>query len=660
MLSEKKQEKVSVIHLSFRFFRLYCFFKKKMKGIIIIGLLICQGISLAAQNVGDTILLQGFDLKWTKSNHPTGTLSIALPFGESQTLSDAISSQTSLFVKQYSPSNLATVSMRGMGAQHTSMLWNGINLQSCMNGLKDLNLIPLFFIDDATIETGANSSLMGHGTIAGTVQLRNHLESEKRIKLDINKASFNNQSIGFSIAGANKLFKYRTRFVYRSGENDFEFINYFKKELPKERIQNNQLNQLGLMQEFSWQYKKHAFYFNSWLMQTSRNLPTPMGVVNNANEYQEDFNYKFYFQHQFKISAKSKLSQKLCYIDEYLNYYNNALLPALSRSKSVIVESEWNMQLNANIEITGNGNFTHQIAFADGYQLGVNRSVFSLFQRVDWYNNARTNKVSFSLRELMYENKIAPLSPELGLEKQLSKKWLIKSNAALSFRLPTFNDLYWQPGGNVNLLPEKGRKIEFSTLYRSSNWEFSVTAFKHVVDNWIMWLPMQGASVWIAQNAKQVKSNGIEFNQTVNKKILQKHHLKAITRYQFVKTINTKSYHNQLVQLGKQLIYTPNHTAVLNIDYQFNNFNWFVENQYIGIRFANADQSIESKLDDYLLFNSGVSYRLYAKKYIGTLAFTARNIFNTNYQVMENRPMPLRNYQLTLKININYDKKNQL
>jgi hypothetical protein len=46
-----------------------------------------------------------------------------------------------------------------------------------MNGLKDLNLIPLFFIDEASIETGANSSLMGHGTIAGTVQLKNQLEN---------------------------------------------------------------------------------------------------------------------------------------------------------------------------------------------------------------------------------------------------------------------------------------------------------------------------------------------------------------------------------------------------------------------------------------------------------------------------------------------------
>jgi hypothetical protein len=101
---------------------------------------------------------------------------------------------------------------------------------------------------------------MGHGTIAGTVQLKNQLENEKRIKLDINRASFNNQSVGFSISGFNKYFKHRTRFVQRSGENDFEYVNYFKREMPIERIQNNQLKQFGLMQEFSWLYKKHSFF----------------------------------------------------------------------------------------------------------------------------------------------------------------------------------------------------------------------------------------------------------------------------------------------------------------------------------------------------------------------------------------------------------------
>jgi hypothetical protein len=201
--------------------------------------------------------------------------------------------------------------------------------------------------------------------------------------LDINRASFNNQSVGFSISGFNKYFKHRTRFVQRSGENDFEYVNYFKREMPIERIQNNQLKQFGLMQEFSWLYKKHSFYFNTWLMQTSRNLPNPVGVVNNSNEYQEDFNYKMYLQHQYKISAKSKLSQKLCYIDEFLNYYNNALLPSLSRSKSAILESEWNTQLNPNLELTSNANFTHQLAFSDGYREGVSRNVFTLFQRLD-------------------------------------------------------------------------------------------------------------------------------------------------------------------------------------------------------------------------------------------------------------------------------------
>ncbi|MBP6512026.1 MAG: Plug domain-containing protein, partial [Bacteroidia bacterium] len=56
------------------------------------------------------------------------------------TLADRLNRESALFVKSYGSGSLSTVSIRGTGAAHSAVLWNGISLNSPMLGLYDFSL----------------------------------------------------------------------------------------------------------------------------------------------------------------------------------------------------------------------------------------------------------------------------------------------------------------------------------------------------------------------------------------------------------------------------------------------------------------------------------------------------------------------------------------
>ncbi|MDB9964521.1 TonB-dependent receptor plug domain-containing protein, partial [Vicingaceae bacterium] len=86
-------------------------------------------------------------------------------------LGDLLSKKSHLFIKSYGIGSLATVSLRGSGAAHTQVNWNGISLNSSMNGSSDLALFPLFFMDEVSVKYGLNSLADGTGGIGGAVNI---------------------------------------------------------------------------------------------------------------------------------------------------------------------------------------------------------------------------------------------------------------------------------------------------------------------------------------------------------------------------------------------------------------------------------------------------------------------------------------------------------
>ncbi|MDZ7776138.1 MAG: TonB-dependent receptor [Bacteroidales bacterium] len=91
----------------------------------------------------------------------------------------------------------------------------------------------------------------------------------------------------------------------------------------------------------------------------------------------------------------------------------------------------------------------------------------------------------------------------------------MKGNVSRNYRLPTLNDLYWQPGGDPELLPERGFTLETGLKYLSqkrNGWHggAEITWFRNDISNWIAWQPDGIMSYWTPKNITEVLSQGIE------------------------------------------------------------------------------------------------------------------------------------------------------
>lgn len=604
----------------------------------------------------DTSVWKSFELIASRGGLQTGSVRINLPASQDGSIADLLTRNSALFVKYYSPGSLATTSMRGMGAQHTAVMWNGINLQSAMNGVLDLNLLPAFFIDQAALETGANASSCGNGAIGGALVLNNELNGKRRLFFESGMGSFSQRHAAAGYTTRYKQLNSSTRILHRYAENDFSFVNYFKPGKPTERMGNNRLQQFGFMQAFSLKLKPgHLLYANIWHLQTYRQLPPVMGASLLLNERQDDVNTMLLLKHEYKSGTKLQLNSKLAGLGEQINYFNAQLPPAYNKARSLIADTELKWQLRKQLEWVSALNYTAQTAFTDGYRAGKTRQMLSLLTRVNWQSLKPGLKISAGNRQLISDGKMAPSTPDLGIEYQVHKALRLKANAASSFRLPSFNDLYWLPGGNPDLLPEKGRKAEFSAEYRHSYFKLGATAFLHRVDNWIMWRPDPASFSWKAENAKAVESRGLELAFESKYTFSNLHFIRLMGKYQFVRSLNTDVYGEDKSTVGKQLFYTPNHTGSASLQYVYRKLRIGIQSAYTGSRFTTADNQPDMRLPAYFLLNASAAFDIRFKKVNSVLEFTVFNLTDKTYTVFENRPMPLRNYQITYKFNINYE-----
>lgn len=221
--------------------------------------------------------------------------------------------------------------------------------------------------------------------------------------------------------------------------------------------------------------------------------------------------------------------------------------------------------------------------------------------------------------------------------------------------MPTLNELYWQPGGNLNLKPEVGFTNEgelncikkFNTILIS----FSGAAFSRNINNWILWTPGANGNPEPI-NIQKVWSRGTETTLKIN---YQKNKFKAFTTIAtsyVLSTIQSNNQENNSTQ-NKQLIYTPRYSVNSNISVGYSKTILTYYHQYIGYRFTTSDNT--SWLSPYHYSSLRLNTTINLNQSTIVLFAACNNLINKNYNIIANRPMPLQNYEVG--ISLQYQKK---
>jgi len=121
--------------------------------------------SLFAQKKGveklDEVLLPSSKLRTYSVGFQITKFNDSILKSNHQSLSALLQSGSSIYFKSYGVAMLSSPSFRGTGSSHTAVLWNGIPLNSTLNGQTDFNMINSVSIDEMTVRAGGGSILFG-------------------------------------------------------------------------------------------------------------------------------------------------------------------------------------------------------------------------------------------------------------------------------------------------------------------------------------------------------------------------------------------------------------------------------------------------------------------------------------------------------------------
>ena len=630
---------------------------------IFLGGLLVLGINTYAQKTIKKTDLKSVDVignysKYMIANKTVMLDSMELSSVSAGTLTDMLNKYLPIYVKQ-NAGGLATIHFRGTSADHTAIMYNGININSLTLGHSNVSNIPAFLFNDVKVQFGSASALYGTDAIGGSIHLANKTIWNKgfQISLHQNIASFHNYFSGLKLGYSNKAFSYSIKGYYTKKKNDFTFTNYSAKdfttnEFRQDTSRNSAVLNYGILQDINFIINnKLKAYMSIWYEDDWHEIQPNMS----ANYYGGGDNQIHNKHLRSTIGIKyfnknHKITSDYGYIWDHQVYNKNE--SAIIATKSNIIRFNYsNSKLWKGDFIIGI-NFKHIKPDVYAYSESLKEDRFDIYSS---YKRIFLKKLAFSvnLRQSFVTDYKARFSPSVGLNYTLFKNTnntiIAKTSYSNSYKIPTFNHRYWLPNGNPDLLPESSNTYELGGDYSFSNKNTSITIgttlFYMKIGNWIQWINVAG---WRPMNIKEVESKGIEFTANGKQKI-GKLLVGMGGSYTYNSVKEKDSYNGQKTFNNKQMIYSPVNMANARLSFSFKKFIWFNSLAFTGERVTESSKI----LDSYSLLDTKLSRTFTHKKHNFNISIAINNILNTEYQNWEYYAMPGINYNLNLIYYIN-------
>lgn len=615
---------------------------------------ICSCVSLYAQS--DTALwLSEIEVTATridltgigKHSDDIDTMPLArLPYAH---LASMLQANTPLYVRSYGNGTLATLGIRGGSAAHTQLMWNGIPIRNPMIGLVDLSLIPSAIVDEAAIHYGGHGAAFGSGAIGGLISFANDaLTGRESATLHVYGGSWHEQGANIKLTyGKNKL-GLGTRLFSHFAKNDFSYK--LNEVLPERKQSNHRLTDVGLLQEIQWTVNdRNALTGRVWWQVTERQIP-PTSVQTTSKAAQQDQAIRTSLQWKH-AGVKWNWQLKAAMLDETIDFQDSLiLLYTNNQFRTWIAEYEVTDRFTDALDMAAGVSTEHVEATSGNYE-GINtRNQQAAYASFRLTSPAWLWRLQF--REELTDEAWSPLLMDLSTEWRAIEGVTWKASISRNYRVPTLNDLHWQPGGNPDLVPEKGWTME-SGLHLETKPGFikanvSCTGYIRNLNQWIMWMPpVKGVrTYWSPINVTSVRSRGVEVRGDV-----------AMVRRNFSWQLKTgvdltwSTFEEDLpdfgIETGDQLFYVPVDNIMAGL--QLNMAGWSLK--YDHHWFGDSPGINEMvAAGDVASFSTAYAWEKLRTPL--TLYMQVDNVWNVPYRLIERRPMPSRSIELGLRLSI--------
>lgn len=592
-------------------------------------------------------------------------------------VSDAVRRFSGVTVKDYGGiGGMKTVSIRGMGAQHTAVSYDGVTMSNVQSGQIDISRFSLDNISMISLNIGQSDDIFQPArsyASAGLLQINTLAPS---FKDKTYKASIEARTGSFGLFNPKIYYaqKLNSKFSLSvnggwersDGMYEFEYKNADKTESRKRKnsdvgIWRTEVNLYGNMGK-AGELRFKTNYFDS-----ERGLPGSV-ILYNEDSFERLHNKDLFSQafyqnklgEKFEIKGQAKFSR---FFYKYIDYTNK-----IGESGGVTKKEDRVLQF----EYYGSASVLYKPMKYVSVSLSEDVFQNRLKNNFNDVDNPKRNSsltalaVQFSNNRLIvtgsllatYVNESVKSGEEPDNKKKITPSIsasfapLNKTNLRLRasykkiFRVPTFSDMYYIRMGNKNLKPEYATQYNAGITWTgriSETFEFislSVDGYKNKVKDKIVAFPT--ANIFKMRNFGEVDMKGLDVNMNSDISINKDLSVNLSGNYSYQKFIDVTS--EDAKNYKHQIPYTPRHYGSGAITLE----NPWVDIAYTvlisGKRYALdqniPDNEIEAYTDHTISFNKTISFNSNSLR----MQFNLVNLAGKNYQIIQYYPMPGRSF----------------
>lgn len=589
-------------------------------------------------------------------------------------LSDAVKRMTGVDVHDYGGvGGLKTVSVRGLGAKHTAVSYDGIVLADAQSGQVDIGRLSLENVGVVSLAMGGESDIFRSATEQASASLL-ALRALRPVKTS-SYARLRAGSFGFVDAALHHEHCFSGDWSgsvhggYTRSDGNYPFILVNGANSTRERRRDSDVQAFNVEGNLFGKVAGGDIAVKLNFYDSERGLPGAVNLYNKENsERLWDDNFYVQAYYDVPLNKMFQLRARAKYDYHYSNYKEVNKNYASGQQVDINEKNEYYASVGVKcVPLKGlsfalTSDAVYSTLYNNFEDSKAPKRVSSILVLGAQYQVKRITATASLLGTFVSDavrSGAAPapykrLSPSVALMFQpvLSLPLRLRVSYKDAYRVPTFADLYYLRLGNVGLKPEKASQFNVGATW-SGAFDRVVEYASVVVDGYynkvvdkIVALPTM--YVWRMMNFGEVEIAGVDANVQLQMGVAHGMSLlfDAGYSYQYAVDVTDPSAKNY----RHQLPYTPRHSGKFTLSF----LNPYVNVSYIftavGDRYMLPQNTARNRIDGYvehsLSANRDFLFGACALRLQGELL----NIGNKQYEIIRYYPMPRFSWRLSARL----------
>ena len=602
-------------------------------------------------------------------------------------MADALHRLPGITLRDYGGAGgMKTVSVRGFGAKHTGVSYDGVMLSECQSGEIDLSRYSLDNVDHLSLTIGDNDDIFIPARQSSTPAVLN-IET-LRMRTDDTRPHLTAQVKQGSFGLISPFVRYEqnlsNRFAfslvgeYTYADNDYPYSIQNGNETVSDRRSNSRMNSWHGELNFLYQTNRVSrlsgklYYYDN-----DRQLPGQVHYYTNlSGEALRDRNAFGQLLYQTRWDDKLSLKWLAKYNWAESVYRDRMMQGGVNDasywqrevySSAVLLytpDERWAMDYSMDYAFNNLNGSSWRTLVGKPYRHTMLQSATAKYQSrrlkvivrllLSLYLNGQSEMPATTRQDVQQNSadNMQRLSPSLSVSYKLlaDQDLYVRASYKNIFRSPTFNESYYYHYGSTNLKPESTDQLNVGVTYtaplsRRNMLTVTLDGYYNHVKDMIVAVP-QNMFVWTCVNLDKVRSYGLDATMRASRQVAEGHQVAVAGSYSYQRVEDRNN--PDATTYGYQVAYMPRHQGSLSVSYENPWVNVSLHGTSVSSRWPNNNHYEGTLIAGYTDCGATLWRQFRWHRHQLEARFDLKNVFDKHYEIVANYPMPGRNYQISI------------